>query len=198
MIEHVIQALVLAAGASTRMGRCKAAVLVPGTATTFLDRLVQTLLAAHLPRVVIVTGAAPEIARAAWTGNDPRVAFVQNERWRDGQLRSLQCGLQVASGPDLEAILVALVDVPLVAMDTVEQLVSAWSRTRAPIVRPVRAGVHGHPVIFDRAVFDELARGDVATGAKAIVRARQGEIIGVEVTDGGAFQDFDTPADLSE
>jgi CTP:molybdopterin cytidylyltransferase MocA len=54
---------------------------------------------------------------------------------------------------------------------------------------------HGHPVIFDRAMFAALRAADPATGAKAVVRARQHEIVNVPVEDEGAFVDLDTPED---
>jgi molybdenum cofactor cytidylyltransferase len=54
---------------------------------------------------------------------------------------------------------------------------------------------HGHPVIFDRVVFDALRAADPAAGAKEVVRARQHEILNVPVEDEGAFVDLDTPED---
>lgn len=193
----MIEGLILAAGASSRMGVPKAGVPVPGTAITFLDRLVRTLLDAGLPGVTIVTGARPESVRAAFTGQDTRVRFVQNDAWADGQLRSLQCGLAAIDSPALDAVLVALVDVPLVSPVTVELLVSEWRRSRAPIVRPARGTEHGHPVIFDRSLFEDLRRADVQSGAKPIVRARARDIVDVPVSDEGAFRDFDSPDDLA-
>jgi CTP:molybdopterin cytidylyltransferase MocA len=192
----VIRALVLAAGASTRMGQPKAGVAVPGTTVTFLDRLVQTLLEAGLPDVAVVTGAAADEVRRAWSGRDRRVRFVHNPEWAEGQLGSLLCGLAAVDGPDLEAVLVSLVDVPLVSPATVKSVITAWRRTRAPVVRPSWNGVHGHPVIFDRSVFDELRQADPARGAKPVVQAHLADIADVEVDDPGAFRDFDTPDDL--
>ena len=58
---------------------------------------------------------------------------------------------------DTEGILVTLVDVPMVAVSTVTRVVTAWQRTRAPIVRPAIGDRHGHPVIFDRAVLRLVA-----------------------------------------
>lgn len=191
-----LEALVLAAGASSRMGRPKAGVRIPGTERTFLSRLITTLLDAGLPGVTVVTGAAPEATREAWTGHDPRVRFAHNEDWAEGQLRSLQCGLAAVDRPDLEAVLVALVDIPLVDVQTVRDLVAAWRRTRAPIVRPARGDEHGHPVIFGREVFAALTSADPAEGAKPVVRAYADRILNVAVADAGAFRDFDTPEDL--
>ncbi len=188
--------MVLAAGASSRMRQPKASVVVPGTATTFLDLIVQALLDAGLPDIAIVTGANPEAARRAWTGPDHRVRFVHNARWEEGQLGSLLCGLAAIDAPDLEAALVALVDVPFVSPSTIVSLVNTWRETRAPIVRPSCKRRHGHPVLFDRSVFDELRAADPLQGAKPVVQAHLEQIVHVEVDDPGAFQDFDTPEDL--
>ena len=85
-----------------------------------------------------------------------------------------------------------LVDVPLVSPATVSAVVGAWRRTRAPIVRPARGDTHGHPVVFDRAIFAELLNADPAVGAKAVVRARRDEILDLPIEDEGAFLDVDT------
>ena len=97
--------------------------------------------------------------------------------------------------PDLEAVLMTLVDVPLVSPETTRRLIQVWRDTRAPIVRPARGGEHGHPVLFDRRLFPELRAADPATGAKPVVHAHAGELVNVEVDDDGAFFDLDTPAD---
>jgi molybdenum cofactor cytidylyltransferase len=55
--------------------------------------------------------------------------------------------------------------------------------------------VHGHPVIFDRRLFDELRACDPRVGAKAVVRGHAASIVNVPVDDAGAFVDIDTPAD---
>jgi molybdenum cofactor cytidylyltransferase len=94
-----------------------------------------------------------------------------------------------------EAILMTLVDVPSIAPDTVRAVIDAWCRTRAPIVRPAIGDRHGHPVLFDRAVFDELRRAPLDEGAKAVVHAHLDAVVNVPVTDEGALVDVDTPDD---
>jgi molybdenum cofactor cytidylyltransferase len=123
------------------------------------------------------------------------VRVVVNPSPDRGQLSSLQAGLAVIDRPGVEAALVTLVDLPLVTPRTIEAVLDAYRRTRAPIVRPVHAGRHGHPVLFDRRMFDELRRADPAAGAKPIVHAHAPEIVEVTVEDEGAFTDVDTPAD---
>lgn len=190
MMGPVVRAVVLAAGASSRMGRPKAALPLTDVADTFVLRILRTLASAGLPDIVVVTGSAPEVVRAAAGPVDRRVRFVHNPDWQQGQLSSLLAGL---TGHHLfEALLVTLVDVPLVSADTVRRVVQAWRTTRAPIVRPARGDLHGHPVMFDRAVFDELRAADPRVGAKAVVRAHEREIVNVPIEDEGAFVDIDT------
>ena len=93
----------------------------------------------------------------------------------------------------MTAALVTLIDVPLVAPGTVRTLVRTFQSGSALIVRPASRGRHGHPVIFDRALFDELRRANPKEGAKQVVRAHAAEILDVEMADEGAFTDIDTP-----
>jgi molybdenum cofactor cytidylyltransferase len=190
----MIAGVVLAAGASSRMGAPKAGLPLPG-GDTVLSRCVTTLITAGLPRIVVVAGAHVDAVRAALGTHDGRVRLTEHPRWADGQLSSLLAGLEAVRGPALEAVLVTLVDVPLVSPETVRAVVAAWRRTRAPIVRPARGAEHGHPVIFDRSLFDELAAADPSSGAKSVVRRHEAEILNVDVEDDGAFLDLDTPED---
>ena len=99
---------------------------------------------------------------------------------------------------DTEGILVTLVDVPMVAVSTVTRVVTAWQRTRAPIVRPAIGDRHGHPVIFDRSVLDALRAAPIDAGAKTVVRAHERDLLNVPVDDEGCLVDVDTPDDYSK
>jgi molybdenum cofactor cytidylyltransferase len=185
-------ALVLAAGRSTRMGRPKALLPVTRDGETFIERLVATLIAGGVDDVVVVAGDEAVAIRAR-LGFRARVAV--NRQIDLGQLSSIVVGLDVIDRPGVQAVMIAPVDQPLVSETTVRVLADAWRRTRAPIVRPVRGGRHGHPVIFDRAVFDELRAANPAQGARAIVHAHAESVSDIAVDDDGAFADIDTPAD---
>jgi molybdenum cofactor cytidylyltransferase len=82
--------------------------------------------------------------------------------------------------------------VPLVSARTVRAVIDHYLETRAPIVRPIRGEEHGHPVLFDRSLFDEIRRADRTLGAKVVVRAHASARGDVEVDDDGAFLDIDT------
>lgn len=192
-IYRVIRAIILAAGASSRMGRPKATLPLTDEADTFLSRLVRTASAAGLPDIVVVTGAHQREVRAAAGRLERHVRFVHNAEWARGQLSSLLTGLSAPPVAPVEAALVTLVDVPLASATTFRQVIGRWRHTRAPIVRPAQGDTHGHPVIFDRALFDELHAADLDAGAKPVVRAHADAIVNVPVDDEGAFLDVDTP-----
>lgn len=193
-----VPGVILAGGRSSRMGRPKALLPVdPGE--TFAVRLVRTFRAAGIRDVVVViAGDGPADAiRSALAAAPPSPRIVLNPDASRGQLSSLLTGLEVIDRPGVDGLAMTLVDMPLVAVSTVRALIEAHARSRAPIVRPARPadGAHGHPVIFDRALFDDLRGADPDAGAKPVVRARAAEIEHVPVDDPGAFLDIDTPAD---
>ena len=191
----MIRAIVLAAGASSRMGQAKAALPMGTTGDTVLARVVRTLLTAGLPSVTVVAGAHIDAVRAAMPAFEPRARVVEHLGWAQGQLSSLLAGLAAVDDAQLEAVLVTLVDVPLVRPESVAAIVHAWRQTRAPIVRPVDGQRHGHPVVFDRTVFDDLRHADQQVGAKAVFATHASRRLDVPIKDAGAFVDMDTPAD---
>ena len=190
----MIPGIVLAGGKSSRMGRPKALLPIESSDDTFFDRVTRTLLEAGIEDVVVVVGADAESIRA---GARPRpgVRIVDNPDYEQGQLTSLLAGLRAIDVSRATAALVTLIDVPLVRAATVRTLVAAQRERGAPVVRPVSNGRHGHPVIFGRALFQELHDADPAEGAKPVVRAHAAEMIEVPVHDEGAFTDIDTRED---
>ena len=104
-------------------------------------------------------------------------------------------GLDIVDRPGVVAVLVMPVDIPLVRSDTIRRAIAAFHATRAPIVRVTHENRHGHPVIFGRAVFDELRRADYDIGAKAVLQLHAATILNVEVDDPAVLRDVDTPED---
>jgi molybdenum cofactor cytidylyltransferase len=191
----MIVGIILAAGASSRMGRPKA--LLPIEHDTFVTRVCRTMLEAGVDDLVVVAGAECAAVAAAVGQAGLAARVVENPHRDQGQLSSLLTGLAVADRPGVEAVLVHLVDAPLVRADTARAVLAAFRRTGAAVVRPIAGGRHGHPVLFARRVFDDLRGADPAVGAKAVVRARAAEGCDVPVDDEGAWQDIDTPEDLA-
>ena len=189
----MIRGIVLAAGASSRMGQAKAALPLGQTGETLIARVVRTLLRGGVPDVTVVAGAHIDAVLIAMPSHEPRARVIEHAGWQEGQLSSLLAGLAAIDGPLIEAALVTLVDVPLVQPSTVGTVIAEWRRTRAAIVRPADGDRHGHPVIFDRSVFADLRAADLNTGAKSVFAKHQ--VLNVEIKDPGAYIDLDTPGD---
>jgi molybdenum cofactor cytidylyltransferase len=192
----MVPALVLAAGRSTRMGRPKA-VLPLDASDTFLTRVIRTLQDAQIEDVVVVLGAEAAAIAELVERSGLSARMVINEQSDAGQLSSLLAGLRAIDRPGVSAMLVALVDMPLVTAATVSAVIDRYRATGAPIVRPMRGGRHGHPVLFDRSLFAAIRTADPAQGVRPIVRAHATPGGDVEVDDEGAFIDIDTPDDYA-
>jgi molybdenum cofactor cytidylyltransferase len=140
-MAFVIPAIVLAAGRSSRMGRAKAT-LPTGDGHTFLTRIVQTLLDAGVDDVIVVVGHDAEAIARSFSESGLPARFVVNREYDRGQLSSLLAGLNAIDRPGVSAVLVTLVDVPLVSASTVRAVVDGYRRSRAPIVRPTSGERH--------------------------------------------------------
>jgi molybdenum cofactor cytidylyltransferase len=178
------------------MGRPKALLDDP-QGRPFAARLVRTFVEAGIQDVIVVTGRNHAAVAEALTADRPPVhpALVNNPDPSRGQLSSLLVGLDAAITRGADGILVTLVDIPMVRASTIRAVVDAWTSSHASIVRPAIGDRHGHPVLFDKAVFDELQRAPVAEGAKSVVRARAATVVDVPVDDEGCLVDVDTPED---
>ena len=135
----MIAAVVLAAGAATRFGGPKQALLVPSV----LARLARS----PVDEVVVVAGA--HVLGAL----DARV--VECPEWERGPGASLRCGL-AALPPAAEAAVVVLGDGPNLAPEAVERVVHAWREGRGDIVAASYGGNRGHPLLLGRSAWDAI------------------------------------------
>jgi len=191
----VIPAVVLAAGRSSRMGgRAKATLSVDAT-DTFLTRIVRTFLEAGVDDMVVVVGHEADAIVSSFSTSGLPARFVVNHEYDRGQWSSLVAGLGIVDRPGVSAALITLVDVPLVTTATVRAVIDCYLRTRAPVVRPTSGTRHGHPLLVDRSLFQELRAADPAAGAKPIIRAHASTAGDLDIADEGAFRDIDTEED---
>jgi molybdenum cofactor cytidylyltransferase len=188
----MIPAVVLAAGLSTRMGRPKP--LLPlANGETFVTQIVRSFLDSGVDDVVVVLGHEADAVAAKLIERGVAARFVVNDAYQTGQLSSVLRGLNAIDRPGVRAMLLTLVDVPLVSPATIRAVIDRYKVTNAPIVRPVRGDEHGHPVLIDRSLFALLRTADPEAGAKPIVRDHVSAAGNVAVDDDGAFFDIDTP-----
>jgi molybdenum cofactor cytidylyltransferase len=146
-------------------------------------------------RLVIVLGAHADRVRPA-VAYSSQVRIVENPNFNRGQLSSLKVGLAEVMTGDANAVVVHLTDHPLVLAATFEALVKGYKKAAKPIVVARYRGRRGHPVIFDRAIFEELMAAPEDQGARVVVNADAERVHYVDVNDPGVVLDLDTPADL--
>jgi molybdenum cofactor cytidylyltransferase len=180
----VIGAIVLAAGASSRMGRPKATLTVGPDGRTFVGAIVETLVAVDITAVRVVV--SPELDGLTPEG-------VANPDPSAGMLSSVQCGLRAFRQP-IDAVLVWPVDHPLVRRRTVAAMTAAFRDGDPPIVVPTFEGRRGHPVLFSARLIPELLAADPSRGAREVVHAH-GDRLELPVDDRGVIEDIDTPDD---
>lgn len=188
-VPVVIAGLVLAAGASTRMGRQKLLLPVGGRALVRLA--VERALAAGLQEVVVVVGGDATAVQEALAGLPVRT--VVNPRFAEGLSTSLRAGL-AALDPDTEAVVVTLGDQPLVDPEVTRRLVAAYRARGAPVVVARYRDGRGHPVLFAASVFPELQAASGDEGGRAVIARVPERVVEVPV-DAPAPADVDTPED---
>lgn len=190
--EKTIDGIVLAAGASTRMGDAKALLEVEGS--TFLERAVHVLREAGCRYVIAVVNDDDWVERLADVSG---AAVVINEAEGSEQIDSLRLG--IANLPDdSDAVVVLPVDFPRVSVQTVKRLLDEFVRSGASIINPAYNGEAGHPVIFARSVLPELLAPDLPEGARSVIDAHASDARVIAVDDAGVLIDVDTPGDYQK
>ena len=183
--EHShVAGLLLAAGEGSRLGQPKALVRLGGR--SLAERGVALLRDGGAEPVVMVTGAVPVTV--------PGVISVHNPDWRSGMGSSLRAGLASLPG-DSRAVVIALVDQPLVGADAVHRLIAAF-RAGAAVAVACYDGQPRNPVLIARehwAAAGSAAHGDI--GARAFLRANPKLVTRVECGDTGRPDDLDTGDD---
>ena len=178
------------------MGSPKA-LLLDDRGRPFVARVASSMRAAGVEALVVVSGQHHDAIVAALQAELGATApqVIRNPDPERGQLSSLWTGMDRVCDADTEGIVVTLVDVPMVLPQTIRGVIDAWRQARAPIVRPSVGSRRGHPVVFDRAIFDELRHAPLHEGARSVVRAHRNDVLDVPVDDPGCIVDIDTPAD---
>jgi len=180
-----VAGLLLAAGRGSRLGRPKALVEIGGV--SLAERGVRLLRDGGADPIVMVTGAAPVSL--------PGVITAHNPDWQTGMGSSLREGLN-ALPADREAVVIALVDQPLIGPEAVRRLIAAFL-AGAEVAVACYQGRPRNPVLIGRAHWaDAVAAAHGDAGARTFLRASPELVTAVECGDVGRPDDLDTPEDL--
>jgi molybdenum cofactor cytidylyltransferase len=181
--------IILAAGSSSRLGRPKQLLDLAGKPV--LQHVIETLSRSPVDEIVVVIGHQAVDVATAVGGTGVRVAV--NPDYRTGQSTSLRTGLE-ATGDESRAAVIVLGDQPGLRAEAVSAVVRAWRKGGALAVQAAYTGVPGHPVLFDRSIWPELAQAEGDEGARSILENHPEWRTLVEV-GGSPPPDIDTEED---
>lgn len=190
-----VAALLLAAGSSRRFGADnKLLALLDGKAV--VRRTAEALATSQASPVVVVTGPDADLVEAALEGL--RVRFVHNPNHDQGMGTSLAVGV-ASLDEHIAGALVCLGDMPLVSSVLIDTLIQAFRRAECQrIVLPSgEEGRTGHPVVWPKSCFPELAALSGDRGGKDLLARHAALVEPVSVSGEDAFADIDTEADLA-
>lgn len=185
--------VILAAGASTRMGTPKQLLALDGK--PLLVRAVEAALASPAWPVVVVLGAQAEKIRPILARLPVLVA--ENPAWGEGMAASIRTGVTTLRqfSRALDAAAIALCDQPAFSADTLAQLVATQRATGRSIVAAHYSGRNGAPALFLREHFPALAELTGEEGARALLNGDPARVATVDLPQ--LALDLDTPADYA-
>lgn len=185
----MLAAVILSAGASTRMGRPKA--LLPYREGTFLEHLIQVTRDPRIGITRVVLGAGAENIQSVAKLADSLV--VVNHEWELGQLSSVWAAVRSLEGIETDGIILCPVDHPLVSARLVSELVDRFYETKKAIMLPTYKGKRGHPVIFSSRLFGELLAAPAEMGARTVVWAHAADVLEVPTDEEGVILNLNDP-----
>ncbi len=189
-----IAAVVLAAGAASRMGHRPKCLLELG-GVPLLQSLCLALSKAGVDEVVVVAGHYAE--RISHSVKNLPVHWVLNPRPEDGQVASLHCGLR-ALPPNLDAVMVALADQPLIHSLDLMALIHAYAQrpTGTQVVQPHYKGLPGNPVMFSFEVATDILARSHSFGCRQWQTEHPQKVYKWATTHDHYQTDVDSPQDL--
>jgi molybdenum cofactor cytidylyltransferase len=194
----MIVAIVLSAGESRRMGSPKA--LLPIEGRFFIGQIVSVLKTTRVKKIIVVLGHNAEEIREKI--DFLPISIVVNPDYSKGQLSSLITAIRSLEAEkvihEVDGLLVHLVDHPSLSASLVNEMIDRFYESEKLIVIPRHKDRRGHPVLFSKALFQELVNAPLEQGAKAVVHAHRAETLEIETEDEGVVIDVDTPEEYQK
>jgi molybdenum cofactor cytidylyltransferase len=189
-----IAAVILAAGMSTRMGGKLKQLLPFGADEKPLIEVVVSRVVAQVDRVIVVLGhRADEISPLI---GDYGVELVVNERYQQGMITSVQCGIRAAG--EARGYLICLGDQPGLGERTLTLVLERAAHMRRGIAIPECDGRRGHPIYLTKHYRTEILGLPLDLGLNAVTGAHPDETERIQVPDESILIDVDTPQEYDE
>ena len=185
-----VWAIVLAAGASTRMKKQK--LLLPFNGKTIIETVIQNIMPVLGENILVVLGShRDEIIEQI---SKLPVKTCVNENFPDGMLSSVICGFR-ALPENAGAALVFLGDQPQIPAEVTRLVLEKWQQSDKGIIIPVNNGKRGHPVLIETKYKTEIERLEPEKGLRQLMGKFKNDVMEVECSKPEILRDIDTPED---
>lgn len=183
--------IILAAGASTRLGKPKQ--LLEYRGKTLLDHAVNEAINAKADAVFVIFGENADLFQKEI--DNEKIRIVINKDWEEGMASSVRLGLDtlLKSKPYVDAVIFMVCDQPYISSSVLNELIITQQRTTKQIVTCNYGESIGPPALFHKKYFRELAKlkGDV--GARNIIQENMHDVAFIQFPKGQI--DIDTNED---
>lgn len=185
--------IILAAGASARMGQPKQ--LLTYNEKSLLQNACEAALHSNADHVVVVLGAQAELLSPVVEPLKLQVTI--NSDWQEGMSASIRCGLSAmqAAVSALGAVGLILSDQPFLRSKHLNTLFEKYRLNEAEIIASAYADALGTPVLFAKKYFPDLGKLRGQEGAKKLLQRYSNSISSVPFPEGAV--DIDTPEDYA-
>lgn len=188
-----VWAIILAAGASTRMKRQK--LLLPYNGKTIIETVVENAARSVNSNIMVVLGSHREQILEQIVNYQVNVCV--NENYMDGMLSSAICGFR-ALPASAKAALIFLGDQPQIPSHVAGLVIETWLQSKKGIVMPVFNGRRGHPVLIETRYKTEIEKLDPNKGLRTLSEIFKDDVIEVECDVPEILRDIDTPEEYEE
>jgi molybdenum cofactor cytidylyltransferase len=190
----IVGLIILAAGASTRMGTPKQLLMFQGR--SLLRSMAEAAIASRCNPIVVVLGSQADRVKREVHSLD--LHSVVNLEWAKGMGTSIAAGMTAITAirSDLDAVVITVSDQPFVGSDLLNRLIESHQATQSPIVASVYADTLGVPALFDRSFFTALMTIDRDVGARDLIKQHAEKVVQVSFPQGAI--DVDTPAQYQQ
>lgn len=189
----MIEAIILAAGTSSRMGKDNK-LLLPVNNKPMITHVVDHLSKTQINNLIVVTGHEDSLVKAALENRT--IEFTHNPNFITGMTGSIQTGVKQLS-PKCDGFLVCLSDMPFLLANDYQILIDAFYQAKTkiehPIVIPVKDGRKGNPVLFDQHFKSDILAHKKPEGCRDILINNSKNLIKAPVQSDAFFKDIDTP-----
>lgn len=189
-----VDAIILAAGSSSRMGQPKQ--LLKVNDETLLIRTIKTVAAAGLSNIEITVVLGSNYEQHRDIVSPLKINIQHNIDWANGMGSSLKYGLKSIVAQKLAGVLILVCDQPLLTSEHIQKLIQQFHVSPQSIVASHYNNTDGVPAIFPSTLFEQLLRIGDDQGAKKVLQQNRQNLISVDFPDGAI--DLDTPEDYDK